>query len=145
MIFRGRGLGTRLVGKRNAQEGTKTRNAATQSHELRYHCHAFWGLKCTNSVQSMAWLQHEFGSASFTLAGEKVLSQAGSVPARFIKVSWASTAQLGTTLAHFGHVYTATANRPEPCWHCFKWQCKHSIKPSHIPVFGCTQKGLLRR
>ena len=32
---------------------------------------------------------------SFILAGEKVPSRAGSVPARFIKASWASTAQLG--------------------------------------------------
>ena len=43
MIFRGRGLGMRLVGKRNAQEGTK-QNAATQSQESRYRCHAFLGL-----------------------------------------------------------------------------------------------------
>ena len=118
MIFRGRGLGTRLVGKethRKAQKHTKC--SYTQSHESRYRCHAFLGLKRTSSVLGTARLQHGFGSVSFTLAGEKVPSRAGSVPARFIKASWASTARLGTTLARFGHVYTATANRAEPCWY----------------------------
>ena len=76
------------------------------------------GLKRTSSVLGTARLQHGFGSVSFTLAGEKVPSRAGSVPARFIKASWAGTARLGTTLARFGHVYTATANRAEPCWYC---------------------------
>ena len=65
----------------------------------------------------MARLQHRFGLISFTLAGEKVPSCAGSAPARFIKVSWASMAQFSTMLVHFGDVYTATANRAEPCWY----------------------------
>ena len=75
------------------------------------------GLKRTSSVLGMARLQHGFGSISFTLAGEKVPNWAGSVSARFIKASWASTARLGSPLARFGHVYTATANRVEPCWY----------------------------
>ena len=75
------------------------------------------GLKCTSSVLGTARLQHGYGSISFTLAGKKVLSQAGSVPARFIKASWASTTWLGTMLARFGHVYTATVNHAEPCWY----------------------------
>ena len=81
------------VGKRNAQEGTKnTWNAATQS---RYSCHEFLGLKRTSSVLGTAQLPHGFGSILFTLAGEKVPSRADSVPARFIKASWASMARLG--------------------------------------------------
>ena len=39
------------------------------------------------------------------------------MPACFIKASWAGTAQLGTTLVRFDHVYIATANRAEPCWY----------------------------
>ena len=53
-------------------------------------------LSHTSSVLGTAWLQHGFGSISFTLAGEKVPSRAGSVPARFIKVSWAIMARLGS-------------------------------------------------
>ena len=47
-----------------------------------------------------------------------MLNRAGSVLAHFIKASWTSPARLGTILAHFGHVYTATTNRAEPCWYC---------------------------
>ena len=64
-----------------------------------------------------ARLQHGFGSILFTLAGEKVPNQAGSMPDRFMKASWASTVQLGTMLAHFVHVYTATANHAKLCWY----------------------------
>ena len=54
MIFRGRGLGTRLVGKRNAQEGTKT-------HEMQLHSRMsqdialtrFWDWNAL--VQYLAW------------------------------------------------------------------------------------------
>ena len=66
-----------------------TRNAATQSW---HRCHTFLGLKRTSSVLGTARLQHGFGSISPVLAGENVPSQAGCVPARFIKASWASTA-----------------------------------------------------
>ena len=104
--------------KKRTGRHKNTRNAATQSHKSRYRCHAFLGLKCTSSVLGTARLQHGFGSTSFTLAGEKVPNRPGSVPARFIKASWASTARLGTTLARFGHVYTATAtSTAEPCWY----------------------------
>ena len=34
------------------------------------------------------------------------------------KLGQHGTAQLDTMLAHFGHVYTATANHAEPCWYC---------------------------
>ena len=54
---------------KKAQEGTKTHNAATQSW---YRCHAFLGWKRTSSVLGTAWLQHGFGSISFTLVGEKI-------------------------------------------------------------------------
>ena len=119
------------VGKRNAQEGTKTRYTVVilLSHVLG-----------TGSVLGMARLQHGFGSISFTLAGEKVPSRAGFVPARFIKASWASTAWLG--LARFGHVYTATANRAEPCWYragsvsCGSVNAALVIQLAHAQ-FGC--------
>ena len=70
-----------------------------------------WFSTWHGTVAAQIWLD------IFTLAGEKVPSQAGSVPARFIKASWASTAWLGMILERFGHVYTATANRAEPCWY----------------------------
>ena len=105
MIFRGRGLGMRLVGKRNTGRH-KTQNAATQLHELRYRCHAFLGLKRTSSVLGTARLQHGFGSISLTLAGEKVPNQAGSVPARFIKASWASMAWLGSARHVIGTLWS---------------------------------------
>ena len=60
-----------------------TRNAATQ---LWYRCHTFLGLIHTISVLGTARLQHGFGSILFTLAGEKVLSQAGTVPARWAQL-----------------------------------------------------------
>ena len=65
--------------------------------------------KRTSSVLGMAQLQHGFGSISFTLAGEKVRSRAGSVPARFIKVSWASTARFGSAR----------------CWRASFFSCLH--------------------
>ena len=48
-----------------------TRNAVTL---LWYRCHVFLGLKRTSSALGTARLQHGFGSISFTLADEKVLS-----------------------------------------------------------------------
>ena len=71
---------------------------------------AFLGLKHASSVLGMARLQHGFGSLY-----QSKLGQHGMV-------------RLGIMLARFGHVYTATANRAEPCWHGFKWQCKCSIR-----------------
>ena len=111
--------------KKRTRRHKNSWNAATQ---LWYRCLASLGLKRTSSVLSMARLQHEFGSILSTLAGEKVPSWAGSMPARFIEASWASTfyqselgqhgmVQLSTTLARFGHVYTTTANYTEPCWY----------------------------
>ena len=94
-----------------------------QKHRIRLHScdititqlwhrgHASLGLKRTSSALDMARLQHGFGLISFTLAGEKVPNWAGSVPAHFMKVSWASMAQLGSAW----------------CWHGYKWQCKYSI------------------
>ena len=79
----------------------------------------FLGLKRTSSVLDMAWLQHGFGSISFTLAGEKVPNRAGSVPARVMKVSWASTAWLGSARRWHALVMLTLPllNRAEPCWY----------------------------
>ena len=47
-------------------------------------------------------------------------NRAGSVSASSLyqsELGQHGTAGLGTTLARFGHVYTATANRAEPCWY----------------------------
>ena len=79
--------------KKRTGKHKNTRNAATQ---LWYCCHAFLGPNHISSVLGTARVQYGFGSISFTLAGEKVPSQAGSVPAHFIKASWASTARLGS-------------------------------------------------
>ena len=75
----------------------------------------------------------------FTLAGEKVLGRAGSVPGCFITVS---TARLGTILARFGHVFMFTLpmlimpSRAGTVLAWFKWQCKCSIR-----VFICGRSG----
>ena len=102
-----------------------TWNAATQSW---YCCHAFLGLKRTGSVLGTARLQHIFGLISFTLAGEKEPSWFRASSLYQSELGQHGRARLGTMLAHFGHVYTATANCAEPCWHSFKWQCKRSIR-----------------
>ena len=79
--------------------------------------------------------QHGFGSISFTLAGGKVRSRAGSRPARFIKASWASTARLGTArywhaLIMFTLPLLSVPSRAVlvPCLPGFKWQCKRGIR-----------------
>ena len=95
------------VSKRNAQEGTKTHGMLLHSRDIAV---CILGLKHTSSVLGMARLQHGFGSLY-----QSKLGQHGMV-------------RLGIMLARFGHVYTATANRAEPCWHGFKWQCKCSIR-----------------
>ena len=69
------------VGKRNAQEGTKTHGMQLHSRDI---------------VVTHYLAQHRFGLISFTLAGEKVPSRAGFVPACFIKASWASMARLSS-------------------------------------------------
>ena len=79
---------TSSVGKRSTQEGTKTHGMQLQSRDIA-HCHTFLGLIRTSSVLCTAQVQHGFGLISFTLAGEKVPSRAGSMPACFNKASWA--------------------------------------------------------
>ena len=74
------------------------------------------GLKCTSSVLGTARLQHGFSSISFTPAGEKVPNRAGSMPAHFIKASWASMARLGSAR----------------CWHALvTFTLPLLIMPSH--------------
>ena len=103
--------------QKNAQEGTKTHRM--QLHSCDIALMRFWDWNAL--VQYLARHGCSMDLARYclhVLAGEKVLSQASSMPTRFMKASWASTARLGTILARFSHVYTATANRAELC--CYR-------------------------
>ena len=95
---------------------------------MQLHSRMSWDIAVTRFwdwnalVQYLAWHGCSTDLARYRLHWQVRRCRAGPVPwqlalSKRAGPAWHGSARLSTMLARFGYVYTATANRAEPCWY----------------------------